>query len=76
MGQLIVAQCSAFSVLEPLLANLIASDVKIPYLRRDTFKILVLVDIGSMVSFVAHHYHGVGKRIFLQLAYHFDGRPN
>jgi len=37
---IVVGECSATAVFEPLLANLIAADVEVPDFRRDTFEVL------------------------------------
>jgi len=59
--QLSIGECPAFAVFEPFLADLVAADVEVPDLRRDTLKILCLVDVDALVIFiVAYLVHLVG----------------
>ena len=47
--QVIIGQRPAFAVFEPLLGNLVATDMELPDLQRNAIKILCFVDVDTLV---------------------------
>lgn len=44
MVSVVVGEVAAFAVLEPLFADVVAADVKFPYVLRNTFEVLRIID--------------------------------
>ena len=61
MSPLIIAKGSALAILEPFLADLVAADVKVPYLGGHALKVLGFVDIDAVLGLaVSDLFHHVG----------------
>ena len=63
VGQVIVGELSAFTILEPFVTDLVAADVEFPDFFRDAFKILGRVDPDSTLLVV----------VWFLVAYLLDG---
>ena len=46
VGYVVVGEFPSFPVLEPLLAYLVSANVELPYLGRNAFEILGLIDVN------------------------------
>ena len=63
MQNILVAECSAVAVFEPLLGGLVATDAEIPCFDRDGVEVLLVVDPNTALV------------IFCQLEIFFDNLP-
>lgn len=66
MREVVVGELAAFAILEPLLANLIAANVKVPNFGRHAFEVLLAIDPDS--SFIRASLTGRGVTNLLNLA--------